>query len=175
MSEVIEEKNSGEIKEYSKGYGKRPLWQWIVLYVVIGLVVYAAIYYFFFAKKGGYNANSASNNYVPTATPSSVSPTVTVQLSEASQPSQGTITLTASGFSPATLTIKKSVTVTWINQSGQDATVDSDPHPLHTDYPPLNLGTFSDGQVLLLTFPKSGTYGYHNHLNPSERGTIIVE
>lgn len=175
MSEVIEEKNGSEVKEYGKGYGKRPLWQWIVLYVVIGLVAYAAIYYFFIAKNGGYNANSANNNYAPTATPSSVSPMVTAQSSEKSQPSQNTITLTASGFSPATLTIKKGQTVTWINQSGQDATVNSDPHPLHTDYLPLNLGTFSDGQVLLLTFPKSGTYGYHNHLNPSERGTIIVE
>jgi len=35
-----------EKKEY--GYGKRPLWQWVVLYVVIGGIVYAAGYYFFF-------------------------------------------------------------------------------------------------------------------------------
>jgi hypothetical protein len=31
-----------------KGYGKRPLWQWIVLYVVIGAVVYFLIYLIFF-------------------------------------------------------------------------------------------------------------------------------
>jgi hypothetical protein len=37
------------------GYGKRPLWQWILLYVVIGAVVYGAIYYFFLAKKPGYS------------------------------------------------------------------------------------------------------------------------
>lgn len=30
----------------SNGYGKRPLWQWIVLYVVLGAIVYGAIYYF---------------------------------------------------------------------------------------------------------------------------------
>jgi hypothetical protein len=37
-------------------YGKRPLWQWILIYVVIGGVVYAGIYYFMFAKNsGGYN------------------------------------------------------------------------------------------------------------------------
>ena len=35
-------------------YGKRPLWQWILLYVIVGGVVYALIYYFFFAGKGGY-------------------------------------------------------------------------------------------------------------------------
>ncbi len=38
----------------SNGYGKRPLWQWVLIYVVIGGVVYAAIYYFFLANKGGY-------------------------------------------------------------------------------------------------------------------------
>jgi len=38
--------------EYGKGYGKRPLWQWILIYVVIGGLVYAAVYYFAFAKRG---------------------------------------------------------------------------------------------------------------------------
>lgn len=47
----------------SKGYGKRPLWQWVVIYVVIGGIVYGAIYYFAIAKKGGYGAtNSGSQN-----------------------------------------------------------------------------------------------------------------
>ncbi len=37
-------------------YGKRPLWQWILLYVIIGAVVYAGIYYFFIKNKsGGYS------------------------------------------------------------------------------------------------------------------------
>lgn len=37
---------------YGKGYGKRPLWQWILIYVVVGGIVYAAVYYFVFAKRG---------------------------------------------------------------------------------------------------------------------------
>lgn len=41
-----------EKETYGKGYGKRPLWQWILLYIVIGAVVYGVIYYFFFASKG---------------------------------------------------------------------------------------------------------------------------
>ena len=35
-------------------YGKKPLWQWVVIYLIIGVVVYAAIYYFVIAQKGGY-------------------------------------------------------------------------------------------------------------------------
>lgn len=31
-----------------KGYGKRPMWQWIVLYLVIAVVVYFVVYLLFF-------------------------------------------------------------------------------------------------------------------------------
>jgi len=50
MIQVMEEKSTKK-----SGYGKRPLWQWLVIYLVIGGIVYAAIYYFVFAKNGGYN------------------------------------------------------------------------------------------------------------------------
>lgn len=40
----------------NKGYGKRPLWQWIVLYVIIGAIVYGLIYYFFFYHSGSNTA-----------------------------------------------------------------------------------------------------------------------
>jgi hypothetical protein len=39
-------------------YGKRPLWQWIALYVIIGGIIYAAIYFLFLNKSGGYNYGS---------------------------------------------------------------------------------------------------------------------
>jgi len=41
-------------------YGKRPLWQWVILYVVVAIAIYGLIYYFVLAKKGGsYNSNTA--------------------------------------------------------------------------------------------------------------------
>jgi len=36
----------------SKGYGKRPVWQWVVIYVIVAAVVYGVIYYFM-KNKGG--------------------------------------------------------------------------------------------------------------------------
>jgi flagellar basal body-associated protein FliL len=36
----------------SKGYGKRPVWQWILIYVVIAIVVYGIIYLLFIHKSG---------------------------------------------------------------------------------------------------------------------------
>lgn len=36
-----------------KGYGKRPVWQWVVIYVIVAAVVYGLIYYFFMRDTGG--------------------------------------------------------------------------------------------------------------------------
>ena len=89
---------------------------------------------------------------------------------------QPVITLSADGFSPATLTIKAGTTVTWVNKSVEDATVDSDPHPTHTEHRWLNLGILYKDGTLNLTFDKPpGTYRYHNHFNASQKGTIVVE
>jgi len=44
-------------------YGKRPLWQWVAIYIVIGAIVYGVVYYFVFANKGGYsNTNNTSGS-----------------------------------------------------------------------------------------------------------------
>ncbi|MBI4035879.1 cupredoxin domain-containing protein [Candidatus Daviesbacteria bacterium] len=121
------------------------------------------------------------NSTVPnqtSATNPQVTPEATIQATApASLPTQqqNTITLTSSGFSPTTLTIKAGDKVTWINKSSTSATVNSSPHPAHTDYSPLNLGSFVDGETLSLTFDKAGTYKYHNHFNASQFGSIIVQ
>jgi len=37
----------------TKGYGKRPVWQWVLIYVVVAIVVYGLVYYIFFHKGTG--------------------------------------------------------------------------------------------------------------------------
>lgn len=55
-----------EEKHY--GYGKKPIWKMVLIYLVVGLVVYGLIYYFLYAKKGGYNYNTSPSSYAtPTA------------------------------------------------------------------------------------------------------------
>lgn len=88
---------------------------------------------------------------------------------------EATVTLSSSGFSPRTVTIKAGDKLTWVNESGKEATVDSNPHPVHTSYPKMNLGSFSDGETFEFTFPEAGTYNYHNHFNASQGGSVIVE
>lgn len=82
-------------------YGKRPMWQWILIYAVIGIVIYGIVYYFFFAKKG--------NNYKtrPPEPTSSTPKTVSVALSEQNKSGEsGTATLTeVNGKVNVTLTL----------------------------------------------------------------------
>lgn len=85
------------------------------------------------------------------------------------------VTLASSGFEPQNITVKAGTKVTWINKSGSGATVNSAVHPTHLAYPPLNLGSFDDGETLTLVFDTPGTYKYHNHLNPSQTGVVVVE
>jgi len=43
------------------GYGKRPLWQWILLYVIIGAIIYFLVYLLFFHHSG--SSSSSGLNY----------------------------------------------------------------------------------------------------------------
>ena len=144
--------------DYPAGYGKRPMWQWIDIYLIIGGLIYAAVYYLFFASKKRTPYGAAYN------------PQVTTQSS-----GQTTITATSAGFQPGNITIKTGDTVIWNNQSGNTSNISSSPHPAHTDYPPLNLGNIAPGASVSLVFPTAGTYKYHNHLNPSQYGSITVQ
>ena len=148
-------------------YGKRPLWQWIVVYLVIGGIIYALVYYFVLAKKGGYsyNSNTTTYNYASPATSSATSAPST----------QNTVTATADGFVPTTITITAGAAVTWINSSGTAVSINSDPHPTHQLYPLLNVGVVNSGASASITFPTPGTFTYHNHLKPSQTGTIVVK
>jgi plastocyanin len=121
----------------------------------------------------GFNILSNSDSNQEERSETSTSPSVTSSADTNNETT--TVTLTEDGFSPATVTIQKGETVVWVNESGGTATVNSDTHPTHRNYKPLNLDQFSPGESPSLVFDESGTYTYHNHLNPSQTGTVIVE
>jgi hypothetical protein len=54
--------NSDEQKP-TKGYGKRPVWQWVVIYLIIAIIVYGAIYLIFFRGNGGSSGSSGGYGY----------------------------------------------------------------------------------------------------------------
>ena len=85
------------------------------------------------------------------------------------------VTYSDSGFSPATINAKVGQKVVFKNTSSAAIQVNSAPHPTHTLYPELNIGMVAAGASGSTTFVKAGTYKYHNHLNASQNGTIVVE
>ena len=94
-----------EEEKKTSAYGKRPLWQWVALYVVVGLLVYGLVYYFVLAKKGGYSNNSAA---VPSYTaPTSLPATPSSGTSSAMQAQKITVIGKEFTFTPSTFTLKK--------------------------------------------------------------------
>ncbi len=85
------------------------------------------------------------------------------------------VSLTAKGFSPATISVKKGTVITFTNQDTKPHQVASDPHPIHTALPGFVSTALSKGASYSFVFEKTGTYTYHDHLNPLKfNGTVMV-
>lgn len=94
---------------------------------------------------------------------------------QATPPVIKTVTVTQNGFTPKTITINAGEVIIWENKSGKAATVNSDSHPDHTKYRDLNLGEFDNGSKIQVQIQTPGSYTYHNHLSPTQKGEIIVK
>ncbi|MBI3074871.1 MAG: hypothetical protein HYY92_01495 [Parcubacteria group bacterium] len=97
-----------------------------------------------------------------------------------------TITYTASGFSPSSLSIARGETVRFVNEGGAAMWVASALHPTHAVYDGTTLNEHcggggasfdqcASGSEYSFSFEKAGTWKYHNHLNVSHTGTIVVQ
>ena len=85
------------------------------------------------------------------------------------------VTWDGGGFSPSELKIKAGGMVTVSNTAVTAVQLNSDPHPTHTLFPELNLGAIPAGASKSFKMDQAGTFTYHNHLSPSQKGTIVVE
>ncbi len=85
------------------------------------------------------------------------------------------ISYDGSSFSPNELKITKGTKVIFENMSDSSMWVASDPHPTHTGLPSLNTGRgYGKGENYTYTFNESGSWGFHNHLNSSHTGKVVV-
>lgn len=135
-----------------------------ILWVVVAVLVIG----------GGALLLNNNANTQPTQTVDQTQNTTPTQ--EVAEPTEKTtVMVTASGFEPKTLTVKPGAQVVWKNTSGAAVTVNSDAHPTHLLWPFLNLGKFDDGTSVSVVFEKAGTYTYHNHLDTSMTGIVVVK
>ncbi len=79
-------------------------------------------------------------------------------------------------FSPSPININVNDWVFFKNTSSTEMWVASNPHPGHTDYPGFDAGKkIAPGANYKFQFTKAGTWGYHNHFNPSQEGSVVVK
>ena len=85
------------------------------------------------------------------------------------------ITLTEDGFKPEVLTIQLNDTVVFKTTRNVPFWPASDKHPAHSEYPEFD----ARKEILFdssweFTFTEIGEWSYHDHLNSTLRGLIIV-
>lgn len=123
------------------------------------------------------SASASANTAAPAPSPAPAPRTVTV-------------TYNGSSFSPATITIHVGDTITFVDSSSNPMWVASGVHPTHTVYDgtsrtqhcaPGYTGPtpFDECQASTanysFTFTKAGTWPFHNHVNPSATGQVVVQ
>lgn len=98
-----------------------------------------------------------------------------VYVGHAATANEITIVATENGFEPSDVSIGLGGTVIFHNKSGRTIWPASDPHPAHTrylDFDPKK--AINDGESWSIPFTKSGTFRFHDHLNPARQGIVRV-
>ena len=114
----------------------------------------------------------------------------TAPAEETETASENVVEITSSGFTPKTFTIQAGEIVTFVNKDSSTPWPASNVHPTHTTYPGSNrnkCGTtdeatifdackgLAEGEEYSFTFTKVGIWPYHDHLNPSKGGVVVVK
>ena len=91
-----------------------------------------------------------------------------------------TITISATGVSPAVLTVAAGSRVTFVNNDSRRHEMTSDPHPEHSECPEINaVGVLQPGQSRETgNLVAVRTCGFHDHEQPTNaslRGRIVVQ
>lgn len=94
------------------------------------------------------------------------------------------IFMTKSGFSPDKVSIHVGQSVRFVNALASDCPLAeaacffwpaSDPHPTHEFYPVFDSrDAIAPGETWTFVFDRPGSWGFHNHFNSGQVGTIEV-
>jgi plastocyanin len=80
----------------------------------------------------------------------------------------GSVTMEDFAFSPATVTVGVSDSVTWTNNDSADHTSTADDGSFDTE-------SIGNGESSTLTFQEAGSFAYHCTIHPAMHGTVVVE
>ena len=127
-----------------------------------------------FAAAGAFTTGACGSGSSSPSTPSTPAPTAT-------PPPGGAATITIAGgvAAPKQVEINVGQRVAFVNNDTAAHEIASNPHPVHTDCPPINeVGGLAPATARLTgAFTIARTCGYHDHGQPdntSLQGTIII-
>ncbi len=153
-----------------------------IIVAVIVVAVITGIVYIFYVQPQTTQAPSAPvAENIPNQSVVTNEPTTNSLIS-------ATVTYDGTNFSPASVTVKQGGTVNFIDKSGTQMWIASNPHPAHAGYDGTNRETHcatgyvgpkpfdecSYGASFSFVFNKIGSWGYHDHLNGNAGGTVVV-
>jgi plastocyanin len=128
------------------------------------------------------NANTSNTNSTNTANSNANSNTNTTSNTNQSNMPDGNdvavyeVTYNGTAYTPSQLTIKNGDVVVFKNASATSFWPASAPHPTHTNYPEFDpKKAIGPGQTWQFKFTKTGTWAFHDHLNPTVTGKITVQ
>ncbi|MDF2460763.1 MAG: hypothetical protein K0S68_166 [Candidatus Saccharibacteria bacterium] len=141
--------------------------------IVLALIILGALFYQASQRTATVTSPSPSPSDRPSAAASpSASP---LSSSPATSTAPVTVDFTSTGFSPKTVNVTSGTTITFKNSTAEDVQPSSDPHPQHTINPELNVGVISAGQSKTITVNQKGSYGMHNHFDPTDTLSVVVQ
>lgn len=157
--------------------------------IIIALIIIVGAVWYFSSQPAPSPLGTSPTSTAPTGTQAPTT-TPTTTGSTASAPMSATVHYTASGFSPATVTIAEGGSVTFVADPGAGSMwVASGVHPTHAVYDgtsrtehcaagytgPAPFDECAAGSTFTFTFDKVGSWQYHNHLDASNTGTVVVQ
>ena len=156
----------------------------IIIGIIVILIVLLGGYFLFFNKTPD-TQNLATIEPISSQTQNSQQ-----EGQQTGQVKANEVIYTDAGYAPAEITVKMGDTVVFKNESSQGMWTASANHPSHTIYSgaflqqhcPDTSNTSLDecksvqpGESWSFTFTKAGTWFYHNHVNSSKFGKVIVQ
>jgi plastocyanin len=154
QNEITENKPNGQLPPVKKSRINR-----LIVVLIVVLVAFTLFALFVRNNKTRITATANTNS------------AKTVALSPAE------INITDQGFVPATVTIKLNQGIIWTNNDTKSHQVASDPYPSDNALSGFNAKQpINQGDSYTFVFNKTGTYTYHDELNPYKiNGTVIVK
>jgi plastocyanin len=157
--------------------------------IVLAILVLAVFLYYFFTK---FRAPTLAPELPQPPTPPvfEVPTTPTPTTTETTPTSEVIIKITTDGFEPEEVEITKGTKVTWVNEQSNPSWPASAVHPTHEVYPGSSIkkcGTpeqdkifdacrgLNQGESWSFIFNEVGEWYYHDYLNPSLKGKIVVK